>query len=86
MEMLRKGQQCPRSSSSVRSRLGFYAVVDCNSFYCSAERVFRPELRERPVVVLSNNDGCIVSRTDEAKRLGIEMAGPYFKARPLIEE
>ncbi|HYK47497.1 MAG TPA: Y-family DNA polymerase, partial [Parafilimonas sp.] len=47
---------------------------------------FRPELRERPVVVLSNNDGCIVSRTDEAKRLGIEMAGPYFKARPLIEE
>ena len=68
-------------------RIGnFYAVVDCNSFYCSAERVFRPELRNKPVVVLSNNDGCIVSRSDEAKKLGVEMAGPYFKAKPLIKE
>ena len=58
-----------------------YAVVDCNSFYCSAERVFRPELAEKPVVVLSNNDGCIVTRSDEAKALGLEMAVPYFKAK-----
>lgn len=64
----------------------WYAIVDCNSFYCSCERLFRPDLWNRPVVVLSNNDGCIVSRTDEAKRLGIEMAGPYFKAKPFIEQ
>jgi DNA polymerase V len=64
----------------------FKAVVDCNSFYCSCERVFRPDLWKRPVVVLSNNDGCIISRTDEAKKLGVEMAGPYFKAKPLIEQ
>src|SRR6478752_1366867 len=63
-----------------------YAIVDCNSFYCSCERVFKPELDDRPVVVLSNNDGCIISRSDEAKDLGVEMAGPYFKAKPLIEK
>lgn len=62
------------------------AIVDCNSFYCSCERLFRPELLVQPVVVLSNNDGCIISRSDEAKALGVEMAGPYFKARPLIEK
>ncbi|HVZ57433.1 MAG TPA: Y-family DNA polymerase [Chitinophagaceae bacterium] len=61
------------------------AIVDCNSFYCSCERLFRPDLRNRPVVVLSNNDGCIISRSDEARQLGLEMAGPYFQARPLIE-
>jgi DNA polymerase V len=60
------------------------AIVDCNSFYCSCERVFRPDLHKRPVVVLSNNDGCIISRSDEAKMLGVEMAGPYFKAKHLI--
>lgn len=62
------------------------AIVDCNSFYCSCERVFRPELAEKPVVVLSNNDGCIISRSDEAKILGVDMAGPYFKAKPVIEK
>jgi len=62
------------------------AIVDCNSFYCSCERVFRPDLKNRPVVVLSNNDGCIISRSDEAKVLGVEMAGPYFKAKHLIEK
>lgn len=61
------------------------AIVDCNSFYCSCEKVFRPDLDERPIVVLSNNDGCIISRTDEAKAIGIGMAGPYFKAKPLID-
>src|SRR3982751_6122875 len=62
------------------------AIVDCNSFYCSCERLFRPQLDNKPVVVLSNNDGCIISRSDEAKKLGVEMAGPYFKAKPLIEK
>lgn len=62
------------------------AIVDCNSFYCSCERLFRPELEDKPVVVLSNNDGCIISRSDEAKAFGVNMAGPYFKAKPLIEK
>lgn len=61
------------------------AIVDCNSFYASCERLFLPALRGKPVVVLSNNDGCIVSRTDEAKALGIRMAGPYFQNREAIE-
>src|SRR6478735_6584517 len=63
-----------------------FAIVDCNSFYCSCERLFMPSLKNKPVVVLSNNDGCIISRSDEAKKIGVEMAGPYFKAKPLIEK
>ncbi len=62
------------------------AIVDCNSFYCSCEKLFRPELENKPVIVLSNNDGCIIARSDEAKAFGIGMAGPYFKAKPLIEK
>ncbi|MEO6894545.1 MAG: Y-family DNA polymerase [Ginsengibacter sp.] len=62
------------------------AIVDCNSFYCSCERVFRPDLFQKPVVVLSNNDGCIISRSDEAKMLGVEMAGPFFMVKDLIEK
>jgi DNA polymerase V len=63
-----------------------HAIVDCNSFYCSCERLFRPDLREKPVVVLSNNDGCIISRTDEARRLGVGMAAPYYQNRDIIRE
>ena len=63
-----------------------YAIVDCNSFYCSCERLFRPDLHNRPVVVLSNNDGCIVSRSDEAKKAGIDMGAPLFESRKLIKE
>ena len=62
------------------------AIIDCNSFYCSCERLFKPHLDEKPVVVLSNNDGCIISRSDEAKDLGVQMAGPYFMAKPVIEK
>lgn len=62
------------------------AIVDCNSFYCSCERLFQPKLDDKPVVVLSNNDGCIISRSDEAKAFGVAMAGPYFLAKPLIEK
>ncbi|MBS7660543.1 translesion error-prone DNA polymerase V subunit UmuC [Pseudomonas lalucatii] len=62
-----------------------YALVDCNNFYVSCERLFRPDLRATPVVVLSNNDGCIVSRSNEAKALGIGMGEPYFKIRDMIE-
>ncbi|MEP6845371.1 MAG: Y-family DNA polymerase [Panacibacter sp.] len=67
-------------------KLSFTAVVDCNSFYCSAERVFRPDLHKKPVVVLSNNDGCIVSRSDESKAVGVGMADPYFKSKEIIEK
>ena len=60
------------------------ALVDCNSFYVSCERLFNPKIRRKPVVVLSNNDGCIVSRSNEAKALGINMGEPYFKAKDII--
>ena len=60
------------------------ALVDCNSFYVSCERLFNPRIRKKPVVVLSNNDGCIISRSNEAKALGIKMGEPYFKARDVI--
>ncbi|MCU0386830.1 MAG: SOS mutagenesis and repair protein UmuC, partial [Flavihumibacter sp.] len=53
-----------------------FALVDCNSFYCSCERLFRPDLENQPVVVLSNNDGCIIARSDEAKAVGIKMGAP----------
>jgi len=62
------------------------ALVDCNSFYCSCERVFDAALVGRPVVVLSNNDGNIIARTNEAKALGIEMGTPAFKIRDLIKQ
>lgn len=63
-----------------------YALVDCNNFYCSCERVFNPKLIGRPVIVLSNNDGCAISRSDEAKALGIAMAQPAFMMKDLLEK
>lgn len=62
-----------------------YGLVDCNNFFVSCERVFNPALRSFPVVVLSNNDGCVISRSEEAKRLGIPMGEPAFKIRPLLD-
>jgi len=58
-----------------------FALVDCNNFYVSCERVFNPQLWHRPVVVLSNNDGCVVARSNEAKAIGIKMGEPHFKLR-----
>ncbi|MES2812145.1 MAG: Y-family DNA polymerase [Bacteroidota bacterium] len=63
-----------------------YALVDCNNFYASCERVFQPKLNGKPIVVLSNNDGCIISRSDEAKALNIPMGAPEFKVRELLKE
>ena len=63
-----------------------YALVDCNNFYVSCERLFNPKLEGKPVIVLSNNDGCAVSRSDEAKALGIEMATPAFMAKEIIQK
>ncbi|MFH1372965.1 MAG: Y-family DNA polymerase [bacterium] len=65
---------------------GCIALADCNNFYASCERVFNPGLHGRPVVVLSNNDGCIVARSGEAKVLGIGMGQPFFKCRDIIEK
>lgn len=59
------------------------ALIDCNNFYVSCERIFRPDLRELPIVVLSNNDGCVVSRSNEAKKLGIKMGQPWFECKEL---
>ena len=61
-------------------------IVDCNSFYCSCERLFKPDLLHKPVVVLSNNDGCIISRSDEAKAVGIEMGSPFFMQKNNLEK
>ena len=69
-------------SSTQRTRK--LALVDCNAFYVSCERLFNPRIRKKPVVVLSNNDGCIISRSNEAKALGIKMGEPYFKAKDII--
>ena len=63
-----------------------FALVDCNNFYVSCERIFRPSLENRPVVVLSNNDGCIIARSEEAKKLGIRMGIPAFEISELIEK
>lgn len=62
-----------------------FALADVNSFYASCETVFRPDLKGRPVVVLSNNDGCVIARSTEAKKLGIKMGDPFFKMRDLFE-
>ena len=62
-----------------------YALADCNNFFVSCERVFRPDLEGLPVVVLSNNDCCAIARSNEAKRLGIKMGQPMFEFRHLIE-
>lgn len=60
------------------------ALIDCNNFYASCERVFQPKLRNRPLVVLSNNDGCVIARSNEAKALGIEMGAPYHLNKDLF--
>ncbi len=62
------------------------ALVDCNNFYASCERVFRPDLEGKPIIVLSNNDGCVVARSNEAKKLGMPFGKPVFEAEPLIKK
>lgn len=62
-----------------------FALADCNNFFVSCERVFRPDLQSKPVIVLSSNDGCAIARSNEAKALGIKMSDPYFKIRGIVE-
>ena len=63
-----------------------FALADCNNFFASCERVFRPDLQGKPVIVLSNNDGCAVARSNEAKALGIKMGDPFFKIKNLVQK
>ena len=66
-----------------RKTMKWYAICDCDNCYVSCERVFRPDLEGKPVVVLSNNDGCVVARSKEAKQLGIKAGTPYFQLKQL---
>lgn len=63
-----------------------FALIDCNNFYVSCERMFRPDLWQKPVAVLSNNDGCIVARSNELKNMGVVMAAPYFKQKEVLDK
>lgn len=63
-----------------------YALIDCNNFYASCERVFDPSLNGRPVVILSNNDGCVIARSNEAKAIGVGMGAPYFHHKELFKK
>jgi hypothetical protein len=63
-----------------------FGLADCNNFYCSCERVFHPDLIGKPVVVLSNNDGCVIARSEESKALGIKMGEPFFQVKELLEQ
>lgn len=63
---------------------GYFGLIDCNNFYASCERVFSPHLKDKPVMVLSNNDGCVIARSKEVKQLGIKMGEPFFKCKPLV--
>lgn len=63
-----------------------FALADCNNFYASCERVFQPRLEGKPIVVLSNNDGCVIARSNEAKVLQVAMGAPYFKIQPYVQQ
>ena len=63
-----------------------YALIDCNNFYASCERVFQPKFNGKPVAILSNNDGCVISRSNEAKAVGIPMGAPAFQIKELVKE
>ncbi len=63
-----------------------YALIDCNNFYASCERLFRPDLADKPIIILSNNDGCVIARSNEAKALGFKMGDPYFQVRGLCKQ
>lgn len=69
-----------------KEKTNLIGLIDCNNFFVSCERVFRPDLNGKPVVVLSNNDGCVIARSEEAKLLGIKMGDPYFKVEKFMQE
>ena len=63
-----------------------FALVDCNNFYASCERLFRPDLQNVPIAVLSNNDGCVIARSNEAKAIGVKMGEPFFGVKALCKQ
>ena len=63
-----------------------YALADCNNFYASCERVFEPNLEGKPVIVLSNNDGCVIARSEESKKLGFKVGDPIFKLKDCVRK
>src|SRR5947208_1820445 len=63
-----------------------FALIDCNNFYVSCERVFNASIQTKPTIVLSNNDGCVVARSNESKRLGIKMGQPVFECQDIIKK
>ena len=74
-----------REEAGTKHETQMYALIDCNNFYASCERVFNPQLEGRPVVVLSNNDGCVIARSNEAKAVGVAMGAPAFQCKELFE-
>ena len=66
------------------SKKPIFALVDCNNFFASCETLFRPDLKNKPLIVLSNNDGCVVARSQEAKQLGIKMGVPFYQIKDLV--
>ena len=75
-----------QSHMDTQKNLKKIGIIDCNNFYVSCERLFNPESIGRPTVVLSNNDGCVIARSQEAKDLGIKMGEPFFQKRDFMEE
>ncbi len=80
-----RGYICAAFIKKYMNRI-IYALIDCNNFYVSCERVFNPKLNNRPVVVLSNNDGCVISRSNEAKAIGVKMGEPIFKMEDMVKK
>ena len=74
------------SSIKYTTKKNRIALVDCNSFYASCETIFKPDLSKKPIVVLSNNDGCVIARSSEAKKLGIKMGVPFFEIKQIIKK
>src|ERR1700712_3519447 len=81
----RSGASSPDRSACCKPMPAPIALVDCNNFYASCERVFQPELRGKPIVVLSNNDGCVIARSNEAKALGIAMGEAWHICKKRVD-
>ena len=77
------GQSIMGNIQTMNRKIG---IIDCNNFYVSCERLFNPESVGRPTVVLSNNDGCVIARSQEAKKFGIKMGEPFFQKKEFMEE
>src|SRR5690242_13588452 len=75
-----------RNDNMINNENNMFALIDCNNFFVSCERVFNPRLKHKPVIVLSNNDGCVVARSNEVKKLGVPMGIPLFKIQSMVKK